>query len=74
MRSTIRSAMEKCGTKEAFINYMKAAGYEVRWNDQYKNIKYTCTKEKKFKNGKYPEVNDDKLSDEKYLKEDTKIP
>ena len=69
LRSTIRAAMEKCGTKEAFINYMKAAGYEVRWNDQYKNIKYTCTKEKKFKNGKYPEVNDDKLSDEKYLKE-----
>lgn len=69
LRSTIRSAMEKCGTKEAFINYMKKAGYEVRWNDQYKNIKYTCTKEKKFKNGKYPEVNDDKLSDEKYLKE-----
>ena len=69
LRSTIRSAMEKCGTKEAFINYMRAAGYEVRWNDQYKNIKYTCTKEKKFKNGKYPEVNDDKLSDEKYLKE-----
>ena len=69
LRSTIRNAMEKCGTKEAFINYMKAAGYEVRWNDQYKNIKYTCTKEKKFKNGKYPEVNDDKLSDEKYLKE-----
>ena len=69
LRSTIRSAMEKCGTKEAFINYMKAAGYEVRWNDQYKNIKYTCTKEKKHKNGKYPEVNDDKLSDEKYLKE-----
>ena len=69
LRSTIRIAMERCGTKEAFINYMKAAGYEVRWNDQYKNIKYTCTKEKKFKNGKYPEVNDDKLSDEKYLKE-----
>ena len=69
LRSTIRAAMEKCGTKEAFINYMKKAGYEVRWNDQYKNIKYTCTKEKKFKDGKYPEVNDDKLSDEKYLKE-----
>ena len=69
LRSTIRAAMEKCGTKEAFINYMKAAGYEVRWNDQYKNIKYTCTKEKKHKNGKYPECNDDKLSDEKYLKE-----
>ena len=69
LRSKIRSAMEKCGTKEAFINYMRVAGYEVRWNDQYKNIKYTCTKEKKFKNGKYPEVNDDKLSDEKYLKE-----
>jgi hypothetical protein len=48
---------------------MKAAGYEVIWNDQYKNIKYTCTKEKKHKNGKYPECNDDKLSDEKYLKE-----
>jgi len=69
LRSTIKRAMEKCGTKEAFINYMKAAGYEVRWNDQYKNIKYTCTKEKKHKNGKYPECNDDKLSDEKYLKE-----
>ena len=69
LRSTIRAAMEKCGTKEAFINYMKAAGYDVRWNDQYKNIKYTCTKEKKHKNGKYPECNDDKLSDEKYLKE-----
>ncbi len=69
LRSTIRSAMEKCGTKEAFINYMKAAGYEVRWNEQYKNIKYTCTGEPKNKNGKYPECNDDKLSDEKYLKE-----
>ena len=69
LRSKIRIAMEKCGTKEAFINYMRTAGYEVRWNDQYKNIKYTCTKEKKFKDGKYPEVNDDKLSDEKYLKE-----
>ena len=44
-------AMEKCGTKEAFINYMKAAGYEVRWNNQYKNIKYICTDEPKYKNG-----------------------
>ena len=69
LRSKIRIAMERCGTKEAFINYMRVAGYEVRWNDQYKNIKYTCTKEKKYKNGKCPEVNDDKLSDEKYLKE-----
>lgn len=69
LRSTIKRAMEKCGTKEAFIKYMNAAGYEVRWNDGYKNIKYTCTKEKKYKNGKYPKCNDDKLSDEKYLKE-----
>ena len=51
LRSTIRRAMEKCGTKEAFINYMRAAGYEVSWNDQYKNIKYICTGEPKYKNG-----------------------
>ena len=69
LRSTIKRAMEKCGTKEAFIKYMNAAGYEVRWDDSHKNIKYTCKKEKKYKNGKYREVNDDKLSDEKYLKE-----
>ena len=68
LRSTIKRAMEKCGTKEAFIKYMNAAGYEVRWDDSHKNIKYTCKKEKKYKNGKYREVNDDKLSDEKYLK------
>ena len=68
LRSTIKRAMEKCGTKEAFIKYMNAAGYEVRWDDKHKNIKYVCTKEKKYKNGKYPECNDDKLSDEKYLK------
>lgn len=68
LRSTIKRAMEKCGTKEAFIKYMSAAGYEVRWDDKHKNIKYICTKEKKYKNGKYPECNDDKLSDEKYLK------
>ena len=69
LRSTIKRAMEKCGTKDAFIKYMNAAGYEVRWDDTHKNIKYTCKKEKKYKNGKYPEVNDDKLSGEKYLKE-----
>ena len=27
LRSTIKRAMEKCGTKEAFIKYMNAAGY-----------------------------------------------
>ena len=49
LRSTIKRAMEKCGTKEAFIKYMNAAGYEVRWDDKHKNIKYVCTKEKKYK-------------------------
>ena len=69
LRASIKYAMERCGTQEEFILRMKNMGYGVRWERGRKNITYTCFKEPKYKNGAYRKCNDDKLSDEKYLKE-----
>ena len=69
LRASIKYAMERCGSQEEFILRMKNMGYGVRWERGRKNITYTCFKEPKYKNGAYRKCNDDKLSDEKYLKE-----
>ncbi len=69
LRASIKYAMERCATQEEFISRMKNMGYGVRWERGRKNITYTCFKEPKYKNGAYRKCNDDKLSDEKYLKE-----
>ena len=69
LRAAIKYAMEHCGTQNEFILLMKKMGYGVRWERDRKNITYTCLKEPKYKNGVYRKCNDDKLSDEKYLKE-----
>ena len=69
LRSAINTAMGLSQTKADFIAVMESLGYVVRWQDNRKNITYTCLNEPTYKNGAYRKCNDDKLSDEKYLKE-----
>lgn len=69
LRSAIKTAMELSFSREQFIAVMESLGYGVRWQDNRKNITYTCFCEPKYKNGAYRKCNDDKLSDEKYRKE-----
>ena len=69
LRGAIQYAMEHSGSREEFIANMKKLGYGVRWEEGRKNITYTCYREPKYKNGAYRKCCDDKLSDEKYLKE-----
>jgi hypothetical protein len=69
LRNNIKIAMEWSYTREEFIENMFRLGYGVRWEDGRKNITYTCFREDKYKDGKYRKCNDDKLSEEKYLKE-----
>ena len=69
LRAAINTAMEVSFTKAEFIAVMESLGYGVRWQDNRKNITYTCFREPQYKNGAYRKCNDDKLADEKYLKE-----
>jgi hypothetical protein len=69
LRAAINYAMKNSGNREEFISQMKRLGYGVRWEDNRKHITYTCYREPKFKDGKYRKCRDNKLSDEKYLKE-----
>ena len=69
LRAGINASMSVSGSREEFVAQMYRLGYAVRWEDGRKNITYTCLKEAKYKNGAYRKCNDDKLSDEKYLKE-----
>ena len=69
LRAAINASMSASGSREEFVAQMYRLGYAVRWEDGRKNITYTCLKEAKYKNGAYRKCNDDKLSDEKYLKE-----
>ncbi|MBO5778251.1 MAG: relaxase/mobilization nuclease domain-containing protein [Clostridia bacterium] len=68
LRAAINASMSASGSREEFVAQMYRLGYAVRWEDRRKNITYTCLKEAKYKNGAYRKCNDDKLSDEKYLK------
>lgn len=69
LRAAINASMSVSGNQEEFVARMYRLGYAVRWEDRRKNITYTCLKEAKYKNGAYRKCNDDKLADEKYLKE-----
>ena len=57
----IDEAMRYAVSKEHFIELMEMEGYEVKWKDTHKYITYTCP------NGK--PCRDNKLHEEKYLKE-----
>ncbi|MBQ8496626.1 MAG: relaxase/mobilization nuclease domain-containing protein [Clostridia bacterium] len=57
----INTAMTRCSSREEFCDLMCSAGYSVTWEDSRKYITYTC------QNGM--KVRDNKLHDEKYLKE-----
>lgn len=59
--NAIDKAMEVSKTKEQFIGNMKKLNFDVKWIDHYKYITYTTPEGIKFR--------DNKLHDEKYLKE-----
>ena len=65
----IRLAMERSLSRDDFIRNMQAQGYGVLWEDGRKFITYTCFCEKQFRDGSYRKCRDNKLHDEKYLKE-----
>ena len=69
LRAAIKYAMQRSADREEFIAVMKKLGYGVRWEDNRKHITYTCYREPKYENGAYKKCRDNKLSDEKFLKE-----
>ena len=69
LRAAIKYAMQRSGNREEFIAVMKKLGYGVRWEDNRKHITYTCYREPRYENGAYKKCRDNKLSDEKFLKE-----
>lgn len=61
LMNTIDECMRYAHSREEFIALMRTEGYEVRWSDSRKNITYTTPGGMKCR--------DDRLHDEKYLKE-----
>lgn len=61
LMNTIDECMKYAQSREQFITLMKSEGYDVRWTDSRKNITYTTPSGKKCQ--------DDRLHEEKYLKE-----
>ena len=61
LMNTIDECMRYAATRDEFIMLMRSEGYDVRWQDTRKNITYTTPDGKKCR--------DDRLHDEKYLKE-----
>lgn len=61
LMNTIDECMKYAESREQFITLMKSEGYDVRWTDNRKNITYTTPSGKKCR--------DDRLHEEKYLKE-----
>jgi len=59
--NTIDTCMRYATSKEMLINMMESKGYSVKWTDSRKNITYTTPSGKKCR--------DDRLHEEKYLKE-----
>lgn len=57
----IDECMRYARTRDEFILLMQSEGYDIRWQDTRKNITYTTPDGKKCR--------DDRLHDEKYLKE-----
>lgn len=61
LMNTIDECMRYARSREEFITLMRSEGYDVRWTDSRRNITYTTP------NGM--RCRDDRLHDEKYLKE-----
>ncbi len=61
LMNTIDECMQYAASQTEFISLMQSEGYQVRWTDSRKNITYTTPGGKKCR--------DDRLHDEKYLKE-----
>lgn len=58
-------AMKYCRTIDEFKKYMKRYGYDVKWQDNYKYITYTCPNNMKCR--------DIRLHEEKYRKENMEL-
>ena len=58
-------ALGHSATKEEFIEYMRYHGYDVQWEDKYKYITFTSPEGWK--------VHDNKLFDERFLKDNLEI-
>lgn len=65
LMAIIDRAMKHCRTKDEFRKYMKRYGYDVKWQDNYKYITYTCPNNMKCR--------DIRLHEEKYRKENMEL-
>lgn len=65
LMAMIDRAMKHCRTKDEFKKYMKRYGYDVKWQDNYKYITYTCPNNMKCR--------DIRLHEEKYRKENMEL-
>lgn len=65
LMAMIDRAMKHCRTKDEFKKYMKQYGYDVKWQDNYKYITYTCPNNMKCR--------DIRLHEEKYRKENMEL-
>lgn len=65
LMAMIDRAMKHCRTIDEFRKYMKRYGYDVKWQDNYKYITYTCPNNMKCR--------DIRLHEEKYRKENMEL-
>lgn len=65
LMAMIDRAMKHCRTKDEFKKYMKRNGYDVKWQDNYKYITYTCPNNMKCR--------DIRLHKERYRKENMEL-
>lgn len=65
LMAMVDRAMKHCRTKDEFRQYMKRNGYDVKWQDNYKYITYTCPNNMKCR--------DIRLHEEKYRKENMEL-
>lgn len=65
LMAMIDRAMKHCRTIDEFKEYLKRYGYDVKWQDNYKYITYTCPNNMKCR--------DIRLHEEKYRKENMEL-
>ncbi len=65
LMAMIDQAMKHCRTKDEFRKYIRRNGYDVKWQNNYKYITYTCPNNMKCR--------DIKLHEEKYRKENMEL-
>ena len=65
LMAMIDRAMKHCKIKDEFIRYMKRYGYDVKWQNNYKYITYTCPNNMKCR--------DIRLHEEKYRRENMEL-